>query len=156
VDGVPLNWSPEEKSSVLARLAETGQKVDHIALGNAFHEVRVVTVKAGETLLRAEAPSSFVYIPLGDGLKVFPLGTQTSFLALPWVQIGNTGVIRGARRNARVIAERDVELLSIPKEIYLQYWYMPYTVPEFTHLCAHGHIRSLLCPALHTSSEVTP
>ena len=156
VDGVPLNWSLEEKSAVLARLAETGQKVDHIALVKAFHEVRVVTVKAGEILLQAEAPSSFVYIPLGDGLRVFPLGTQASFPAFPWVQIGNTGVIRGAMRNARVIAERDVELLSIPKEIYLQYWYTPYTVQEFTRLCAHGHIQSLLRPALHPASEVTP
>ena len=136
-------------------LAETGRKVDHSDLGNAFHEVRVVSVKAGEMLLQAEAPASFVYIPLGDGLQVFPPGTHALFPALPWVQSGNTGVIRGATRNARMIAEHNVALLSIPKEIYLQHWYMPYTVQEFTYLCAQGNIQAMLQPAARTCKGVT-
>ena len=73
----------------------------------------------------------------------------------PRVQIGNTGVIRGALRNARVIAEHDVELLSIPREVFLSHWYTPYTVQEFTHLCTQGNIQAMLQPAARTCKGVT-
>lgn len=147
LDGKPLHWSTAAKAQLLAHMAATGHKVDHMDLVKAFQEVRVVSIKAGEMLLQAEAPSSFVYIPLGAGLRVFPLGTHASSPALPWVPMGNTGVIRGSIRNARVMAEHDVELLSIPKEVYLKHWYRPYTVHEFTALCAQGTIQAMLPPA---------
>jgi hypothetical protein len=48
--------------------------------------------------------------------------------------VGNTGVIRGAVRNADIVAERAVELLMIPQEVYLKYWHHPYTADELRRL----------------------
>jgi hypothetical protein len=50
--------------------------------------------------------------------------------------IGNTGVIRGATRNAGVVTGQDVSLLIIPKDVYLRHWYMPYTHEELKSLLA--------------------
>jgi hypothetical protein len=47
-----------------------------------------------------------------------------------WFPVGSTGVIRGAARNARVIAGERITVLIIPKEVYLRYWYWPYTFQE--------------------------
>jgi hypothetical protein len=44
--------------------------------------------------------------------------------------LGSTGVIRGALRNARVIAEQAVSALMIPKDVYLRHWYATYTAAE--------------------------
>ena len=85
-------------------------------------------------MIKAGAPSTFVYIPLGDGLKIVPLGGYQSFSVSAWMPLGNTGVIRGDVRNADVVAEKDVSLLMIPKEIYLRYWYAPYSPDELKSL----------------------
>lgn len=50
--------------------------------------------------------------------------------------IGNTGVIRGATRNADVVTGQAVSLLMIPKEVYLRHWYVPYTLEELKSLLA--------------------
>lgn len=44
--------------------------------------------------------------------------------------LGTTGVIRGDSRNADIIAEQNVSLLILPKEVYLRYWYVPYSPAE--------------------------
>lgn len=93
----------------------------------ALKDLRVVKIKSGEMLIQSGSPSGFVYIPLANGLKVFPLGGYESTPAPSGVPIGNTGVIRGSVRNANVFAERNLELLIIPKETYLNYWYTPHS-----------------------------
>ena len=45
-------------------------------------------------------------------------------------RIGVTGVVRGAERNAAVIAEADVDVLAIPAERYLADWFKPYTTDQ--------------------------
>jgi carbonic anhydrase len=50
--------------------------------------------------------------------------------------LGVTGVIRGAGRNATIRAEQTVQLIMIPKMIYLKYWHHPYTLASFL---AHIH-----------------
>ncbi len=42
--------------------------------------------------------------------------------------LGATGVISGAIRNADVIAVRPVDVLIIPKDVYLEHWHRPYTL----------------------------
>ena len=91
-------------------------------------------VRKGETLIEAGSSSGFVYIPLGEGLSILPLGGYASTLAHPWIPLGATGVIRGAARNATVIAEQDLRLLVIPKEVYLREWYRPYQGAELAEL----------------------
>ena len=90
-------------------------------------DIKLIRVSAGDELIRSGSPSGFVYIPLSKGLRVYPLGGYESKSASAWIPIGNTGVIRGSVRNARVIAEKALELICIPKSIYLNYWYQPFS-----------------------------
>ena len=91
------------------------------------NDIKVVKLQGGEELIKSGSPSGFVYIPMSKGLRVYPLGGYESQPASPWVPIGNTGVIRGSVRNAQVIAEKEVECIAIPKRIYLDQWYRPYS-----------------------------
>jgi CRP-like cAMP-binding protein len=95
---------------------------------------KIIKVKAGEKIIEAGSPSGFVYIPFGEGLKVFPLGGYDVTYVKAWVPTGNTGVIRGAIRNSTIVAEQDIELLIIPKQIYLKHWYAPYSLEEFAQI----------------------
>ena len=64
----------------------------------------------------------------GTGYQMIPMRA--------WIPLGNTSVIRGATRNATVISYQDVELLMIPKEVYLRYWHKLYTPEELLHKAA--------------------
>jgi len=64
---------------------------------------------------------------LSDGLVIHPLGGYETRTATAWVPIGNSGVIRGAMRNADVFAEKEIRLLCLPKDVYMKYWYHPFT-----------------------------
>jgi hypothetical protein len=132
--GVIPYWSTERKRALLERLAESGQRVDGMDLDAAFEHVKLATVKADERLMEARMPAGFVYVPLGEGLIVAPLGGYQSFAVKPFMPLGVTGVIRGAMRNADVIAVQPVEVLIIPKEIYLHHWHRPYTPRELHRL----------------------
>jgi len=91
----------------------------------AFEDVRVVTVEPGEILIRAGSPAGFVYIPFCDGLEVLPLGGYRHQPAAALLPLGNTGVVRGADRNAEVRSRREAELLAIPRQRYLEHWHQP-------------------------------
>ena len=69
-------------------------------------------------------------IPLEPGARVEPVGGYRSEPLHPWLPIGVTGVVRGAERNAAVIAEADVDVLAIPAERYLADWFKPYTTDQ--------------------------
>jgi hypothetical protein len=125
-----IEWSQNERRTLLTRMAESGYKVDSIDLHEAFRHVRHIQIRPGETLIEAHEPAGMVYIPLGDGLRIIPLGGYDSFSVQAWMPLGSTGVIRGAHRNARVIAEQGVSALMIPKDVYLRHWHATYTVAE--------------------------
>ena len=129
-----LAWSLEQRQAVLTKIAQSGQKTADIHPQESFKHVRLLELQAGATLIQAGAPASFVYFPLGPGLKVIPLGGYQPFAAAAWMPIGNTGVIRGAARNADVVAEQKLALLMIPKEVYLNHWYVPYSDSELKNL----------------------
>ncbi len=93
-------------------------------------DIRVIHLPSGEQLIRGGGSSGFVYFPLSDGLRVYPLGGYESRPALPWVPLGNTGVIRGAIRNAHVFAEKPLELICVPKDTYLKHWYRPISAKD--------------------------
>jgi hypothetical protein len=131
LNGVDLNWSLAERRCALARVAATGHKISSMDADQAFQAVKLVTVKAGEVLIEAGSPPGFVYIPLGAGLGGRPLGGYRPFPVYPWMPLGNTGVIRGAVRNATVVADQTVQLLMIPKDVYLNHWHATYTSEEF-------------------------
>lgn len=133
-----LDWDATRRQSFLDRINQAGQKLSNFDPVEGFKHVRLAELQAGEKLIEAGTPSAFVYIPFGDGLKIIPLGGYQSFSVAAWMPLGTTGVIRGDIRNADVVAERNISLLMIPKEIYLRYWYVPYTPLELKNLLSDG------------------
>jgi hypothetical protein len=134
LEAAELDWDSSERLAALARLAQSGHKTAAIDPEKGFDHVKLLALRAGETLIEAGAPASFVYLPLGDGLKIIPLGGYQPFSVRAWMPLGNTGVIRGAIRNADVVADQDVSLLIIPKDVYLRHWHNPYTAAELRQL----------------------
>jgi hypothetical protein len=131
-----LDWALACRQEMLAKIALYGHKTEQIDPIKGFHEVRQIELQAGETLLEPGAPSGFVYIPLGEGLRILPLGGYQAFAIQPWMPVGVTGVICGSIRNAAVVAERTLSLLAIPKDIFLKHWHHTYTPQEFARLFA--------------------
>ena len=129
-----LDCDSSQRQSVLEKITNAGQKLTSFDPIEGFKHVKLTELQAGEKLIEAGAPSSFVYYPLGNGLKIIPLGGYQSFSVAAWMPLGTTGVIRGDIRNADIIAERNVSLLILPKEVYLRYWYAPYSPLELKNL----------------------
>ncbi|NJN84717.1 MAG: cyclic nucleotide-binding domain-containing protein [Caldilineaceae bacterium] len=132
LNGTEPAWSLAQKEEVLAQIAATGHKVSAIDLAQAFAHVKLSEVAAGEVLIEAGSPAGFVYIPLAAGLRGWPLGGYQPFAVQPWAPLGNTGVIRGALRNATIVAEEAVQLLMIPRQVYLNAWHATYDKSEFS------------------------
>jgi hypothetical protein len=101
-----------------------------VQLEAAFEQVRLTRLRASETLVEAGAVARYVYIPLGEGLMVVPLGGYPPFAAPAWLPVGSTGVIRGAQRNASIYATCELTLLIIPHSVYLNAWHRPYRPAE--------------------------
>ena len=78
-------------------------------------------------------------IPLEPGTRVEPIGGYRPEALHPWLPIGVTGVVRGAERNAAVIADADVEVLAIPAERFLADWFRPYTLDGLQHAWRRWH-----------------
>ena len=131
VNGESLNWSEGEKRAFLAHLQQSGHPIEQIDLDKAFHHVRLTTLMAGQTLIEAGAPSGFVYLPLGPGLSIMPLGGYAPFSVAAWMPLGVTGVIRGNVRNAYVVAEQAVDVLIIPQSVYLKQWHVTHSLATF-------------------------
>jgi hypothetical protein len=125
-----LTWSRAEQHRAAARIARGGHNMAAVQLDAAFDQVRLIRLHAGETLIEAGSTARFVYIPLGAGLMVVPLGGYQPFAAPAWLPVGSTGVIRGAQRNASIYATCDLKLLVIPQAVYLNTWHRPYRRAE--------------------------
>jgi hypothetical protein len=125
-----LIWSRAEQRAAAARLARGGHTMAAVQLDTVFDQVRLIRLHAGETLVEAGTAARYVYIPLGEGLTVVPLGGYEPFAAPAWLPLGSTGVIRGAQRNASIYATRDLTLLVIPQAVYLNAWHRPYQRAE--------------------------
>lgn len=125
-----IDWDERRRATLLDRLVQSGFKRGAYDLANGFEHARLAKVDAGEMLIEAGAPSAFVYLPLGDGLQVRPLGGYAPFAVRAWMPLGITGVIRGAVRNAQVVATSTVEVLIIPAQVYWQHWHNPYSTEE--------------------------
>ncbi len=135
-----LDWDMAQRQSVLDKINQAGQKLTSLDTVAGFKHIMFIELQAGEKLIEAGAPSSFVYFPLGDGLKIIPLGGYQSFSVAAWMPLGTTGVIRGDIRNADIVAEQGVSLLMIPKEVYLRYWYVPYSPAELKDILTNESV----------------
>ena len=130
----PFTGDVEERRKLREQLASCGLRVDPaVDVDAAFMDVRVIELKAGDVLLESGSPAAFVYVPLGPGLRIIPLGGYRSVTSPPGVAVGLTSVIRGAERNATAVAECNLKLIAIPKQVYLTHWHGTYTPAEPTH-----------------------
>ena len=134
--GVPIEGDDPEAISILSALGAAGLKVGSIDPGTAFGGSRRVRLEAGDVLVEAGSPPTFVYVPLGAGLVVEPLGGYGAAPVPAWVPIGVTGVVRGAERNSTVGAVEPVDLLAVPGELFLAEWFFPYEVTELPDMFA--------------------
>jgi len=135
-----LDWDVDRRKALIGKMEASGQKIDRIDVERAFQHVRMVTLEAGDVMIEAGTPAGFVYLPLGEGLQITPLGGYQSFSIKGWFPVGSTGVIRGAARNANVVAGQRLDVLIIPKEVYLRHWYWPYTFQEVRDLIEGEHV----------------
>ena len=119
----PVPWDRATRLDLLARMGATGHAVDGIDPALAFEHVRLAQLERNDVLIEAGTAAAFVYIPLGVGLRILPLGGYDTLLVPPWMPLGTTGVIRGAVRNASVVAEQPLQLLIIPRSTYLKHWH---------------------------------
>ena len=149
----PLRWALPTRRDVLARLGQTGYPVERIDEERAFDNVRALTLDAGDVLIEANSPSSFVYLPLGPGLTIIPMGGYRSFPAEPWLLLGVTGVIRGGKRSATIVAEREVQVLMIPKSTYLTCWYHTLSFEEFRAAILDANAELPASPTTYTELE---
>ena len=131
-----LDWDLARRREALRWIARSGCLTQAIDPEVAFREVRQIALHSGDLLIEAGDPSRFVYVPLGEGLLGRPLGGYPDFTIPAGVLVGATGVIRGATRNSSVAADRDVELLVIPKGVFLDHWHVTYNVSAFAALLA--------------------
>lgn len=129
-----LDWSIEQRRELLTKVEASGHKTARIDPEIGFRHVRLSVLHAHETLLEAGAPDGFVYIPLTSGLSIIPLGGYQPFDVEAWMPLGVTGVIRGAARNASIIANEEVQVLMIPREVFLKHWHSTYSFKELIDL----------------------
>jgi hypothetical protein len=127
---VPVDGTGPEADELLRLMAQHGVGTEGLDRAAAFAEACRATIRAGEVLVVPGSSPSFVYVPTGPGLVVRPAGGYAPSPLPPWVPVGTTGVIRRAERNSEIVAERDVEVIMIPGELYARAWLRPLRVDE--------------------------
>ena len=91
----------EEAADILSALAACGMKRAAIDITTAFEDVRRVGVDRGEVLVEAGSSPSFVYVALGPGLRVEPLGGYEAADVPAWLPIGIPGSFAKPSATAR-------------------------------------------------------
>lgn len=129
-----VDWDRDKRMAFLSNVASRGYRTDHVDPDLGFRSTRLSHLSAGECLTEVGARASFVYVPLTPGLRGRPAGGYDYFRVHPWEPLGVTGVIRGDFRNSTVVAEDDVDVLILPKDVYLRHWHRNYTPAEFSDL----------------------
>jgi hypothetical protein len=127
---IPLDSDGPAVDELLRRMAERGAHVSGLERDEALFEVGRARVGPGEVLVRRGSAPAFVYVPMGDGLVVRPVGGYAPAPLPAWVAVGTTGVIRRAERNSDIVAERDVDVVVIPGERYARWWLRPLRLDE--------------------------
>jgi hypothetical protein len=125
-----LDADGPEADELLRLMAEHGVQTAGLDRSAAFAEACRATIRPGEVLVAPGSAPSFVYVPTAEGLVVRPDGGYAPSPLPPWVPVGTTGVIRRAERNSEIVAEREVDVIMIPGELYARAWLRPLRVDE--------------------------
>jgi hypothetical protein len=126
----PLDGAGSEADELLRLMAEHGAETMGFDRSAAFAEACRATIQPGEVLVARGSPPKFVYVPMGPGLVVRPDGGYAPSPLPPWVPVATTGVIRRAERNSEIVAEREVDVVMIPGELYARAWLRPLRTDE--------------------------
>ena len=126
----PVDGAGPDADELLRKMAEHGVRTEGFDRAAAFAEACRAMIRAGEVLVVPGSSPSFVYVPTGPGLVVRPAGGYAPSPLPPWVPVGTTGVIRRAERNSEIVAERAVDVIMIPGELYARAWLRPLRVDE--------------------------
>jgi hypothetical protein len=129
-----IDWDEDRRRDLLAKAARGGHPTERIDPDLAFRDVRVIHLRAGESLIQSGTPAGFVYIPLGSALRGRPIGGYADFVIGPFVLVGTTGVVRGGIRNSDIHATGDMSLLAIPRGVFLDHWHFTHDPAEFASL----------------------
>jgi hypothetical protein len=123
----PLDHTGPEADELLRHMAEHGTETAGFDRAAAFAEACRASIQPGEILVTPGSAPAFVYVPTGPGLLVLPGGGYAPSALPPWVPVGTTGVIRRAERNSEIVAERAIDVIMIPGELYARAWLRPMT-----------------------------
>src|SRR4051794_7497922 len=123
--GEPVDPAGPEADELLGRMSEHGVETVDLDRSAALAEACRVTIQRGEVVVARGSPPAFVYVATGPGLVVRPHGGYSTAPLAPWVPVGTTGVIRRAPRNSDIVAERAVDVIMIPGELYARAWLRP-------------------------------
>lgn len=123
-------FTQELKDKIINNIKLAGHKNSFVFPDIAFKNVKIIELKPGDKLITEGDSSVFVYIPFNEGISVSFKGNNTPFFPKPWIPIGHIGVLQNDKRTANIIAEKQVTLLMIPGDTYLQYWHIDYTLDE--------------------------
>lgn len=134
--GEPLAPTSPLAVELLERFDGSGWPHRGVDPQRAFEGVRLVTVAPGELVIRAGSAAEHVIVPLAGRLRVELLGGYDARIALPWIPLGVTGVVRDDERNSDVVAEVSVPLVVIPARVFLQSWFRPYEAADLPALAA--------------------
>lgn len=130
LDGVAFEPTPERVAEVVAELARHGMNTSAIDTEVAFDGVRQVRIGKDEEVFAPHTEATVVLIPMGDGLELVTTGGYGHRVVPAWVPAGVTGVVRHGERNAHVRAASEVDVLVVPRELFLAEWFRPYRVDE--------------------------
>jgi len=123
----PLDPTGPEADELLRQMAEHGTETAGFNRAAAFAEACRASIQPREILVAPGSPPAFVYVPIGPGLLVLPGGGYAPSALPPWVPVGTTGVIRRAERNSEIVADRAIDVIMIPGELYARAWLRPMT-----------------------------
>ena len=137
---IELERSDKQRQQIIAQMAQQGKKMRKFDAQAAFADVRLIALREGEVLLEIGSPPGFVYVPMGEGLVSLPQGGYQPQNAPAWIPLGNTRVIRGDVQEAQVIAEKGVQLIMIPRAVYLKHWHETYKVEELAEALNHLYV----------------
>lgn len=135
--------APDHADDYLAPLREVaGIRRDLDA--HDVSDVRVVSLDAGEVLVRPGMAAAFAYVPMGPGLRVEPLGGYAAVPAPAWEVVGITGVMRAGERNALVRADAPLTVLAIDADTFRRRWFRPLDARALVDaLVQDGHDRTM-------------
>lgn len=130
----PVDATSDLFVQLIARMAERGLQTSGLDPAAASAGVVLAHVAAGTVVLQTGTASPVVVVPTAHGLSAHPDNGLETIDLHQWLPVGATGVVRGGRRNASVVAECDLDVVVIPAAVYREHWFRPYSIEQMVEI----------------------